>query len=118
MGQNQTLIPRINTGNHAESKFLKDESRLWICFKLCNEIQVYKRILFDSINLSDEQVEESMAELNLSCPIEAAATSCAAPLPDITDKLMSGRGYDEGVVLDEFTGMISVGRGAHHINNR
>jgi hypothetical protein len=114
LGQNQTAIPRINTGNPAYENHLKDESRVLICEKLCNEIQVYKRILRESVNLSEDQMEESIVELSHSCPIEAAATSCVTPLPDITDKLWSNRGYDENVVLDEFNGMISLGRGVHH----
>lgn len=116
LGQNQTVIPHINTGNPAYEKFLTDESRGLICTKLCNEIQVYKRILRESVNLNAEQVQESMVELNRSCPIEAAATSCGSPLPDIADKLMRFRGYDEGFVLDEFNGMISLGRGVHYSN--
>lgn len=116
LGEDQTLIPRINTGNPKEDKYLSDESRVLVCERLCNEIQVYKYILNESINLSQVQVKESLEELKISCPVEAAAASCKTPLPDITNKLIENRGYDEGLVLDESTsGEISVGRSVRRI---
>jgi hypothetical protein len=113
LGEDQTLIPRINTGNPEEKKYLSDQSRELVCEKLCNEIQVYKRILGVSVNLSEEQVEQSLDELKLSCPKEAEAVSCDTSFPDITDKLMAYRGYDQDMILDVFTGEISIGRGVH-----
>lgn len=107
-------IPRINTGSTAETKYLGDDNlRMLVCKELCNEIQVYKRILNVSINLSKDQVNESMEELKLSCPVEAASASCPTPLPDITEKLIGNRGYDKGLLLDAFTGSITVGRSVH-----
>ena len=114
LGEDQTLIPRLNVNDSTDKeKFLSDESRALICEKLCNEIQVYKRILNVSVNLSEKQIKESIAELKLSCPIEAEATSCGSPLPDITEKLLDNRGYSEGAVVSEFSGEISVGRTMH-----
>ncbi|KAL3784451.1 hypothetical protein HJC23_002495 [Cyclotella cryptica] len=113
-GEDQTLIPRINVNDSTDKeKYLSDESRVLICEKLCNEIQVYKQILKVSVNLIEEQIQESISELKLSCPIEAEAQSCGIPLPDITEKLLGKRGYDEGTLLSDFTGNISVGRTLH-----
>jgi hypothetical protein len=113
LGQDQTLIPRINTGNTPKNdKYLSDESKVLVCERLCNEIQVYKYILNASINLNQKQVEESLEELKRSCPFEAEATSCKTLLPDITEKLRANRGYDDEVEsLDPSDGEISVGRG-------
>ena len=110
-------IPRINTGsNTTGTNYLNDNLRKLVCHELCNEIQAYKRILYESINLKDDQVQESMEELKRSCPVEAVATFCASPLPDNTEKLLSYRGYDEGVLLDAFTGDLTVGRSVHRIH--
>ena len=54
-----------------EDKYLSDESRMLVCEKLCNEIQVYKRILNISINLSTKQLEESLLVHSLCfCPLQ------------------------------------------------
>ncbi|KAL7480649.1 hypothetical protein ACHAW6_006322 [Cyclotella cf. meneghiniana] len=114
LGEDQSLIPRINVNDSTdEEKYLSDKSRALICEKLCNEIQVYKRILKVSVNLTAKQIKESIAELKHSCPIEAEATSCGTPLPDITEKLLSKRGYEHGALLSKFSGEISVGRTLH-----
>ncbi|KAL3766126.1 hypothetical protein ACHAWO_008517 [Cyclotella atomus] len=118
LGQDQSLIPRINTGSPKNDKYLSDESKVLVCERLCNEIQVYKYILDKSINLNQKQVEESLEELKLSCPVEAAASSCETVLPDITEKLMVNRGYDDNVELDPAGGEISVGRGVHRLPTR
>ncbi|KAL7518541.1 hypothetical protein ACHAWX_003361 [Stephanocyclus meneghinianus] len=114
LGEDQTLIPRINVNDSTDTeKYLSDKSRALICEKLCNEIQVYKRILTVSVNLTEKQIKESIAELRLSCPIEAQATTCGSPLPDITEKLLDNRGYSRGTVVSKFSGEISVGRTMH-----
>eukprot|EP01082_Thalassiosira_pseudonana_P009766 g8724.t1 g8724 contig33:76630-77940(+) len=112
LGKNQTVIPHtnVNTYTAEKNKEVSDESSVLLCERLCNEIQVYKHILKVSINLSEDQVQQSIDELAVSCPIEAESTSCNTPLPDITDKLFAKRGYDEGARLDSFTGEIVVGR--------
>lgn len=94
-----------------DEKYLSNYSRSLICEKLCNEIQVYKKILSISINLIEEEVEQSIEELKKNCPLEAEATACASILPDITDKLFYGRGYDQNITLDNSTmHKITVGR--------
>ncbi|KAL7489688.1 hypothetical protein ACHAW6_015376 [Cyclotella cf. meneghiniana] len=99
---NQTVLSHnnVNTASGDKLKHLSDESRMLICEKLCNEIQVYKKILRDSINLSEEQVQESIEEMMETCPVEAASEQCNDPLPNITDKLVNSRGYlkkDDGI---------------------
>mmetsp|Transcript_8181 Transcript_8181/g.18300 ORF Transcript_8181/g.18300 Transcript_8181/m.18300 type:complete len:967 (+) Transcript_8181:23-2923(+) len=101
----QTLIV-----SRSDNTTLSDGSRELLCEKLCNEIQVYKKILGVSVNLSKEQVHQSLSELALSCPKETDASSCSDPLPDITKKLYLGRGYDPDKVLAAPTGEIAVGR--------
>jgi hypothetical protein len=93
-----------------DEKYLSDESRALICEKLCNEILVYRKILTVSVNLNIEQVHQSMEEVAMSCPNEASATSCHSVLPDITEKLISGRGYGFNITLDVAKHEITVGR--------
>jgi hypothetical protein len=67
--------------NQANSKaprdsFLSKNAQELLCRALCNEIQVYKRLLHKALNLNVEQVEESLVELAASCPVETHATSC------------------------------------------
>ena len=85
LGPNQTVLAHnnVNTGSGDNQKHLSDESKTLICEQLCNEIQIYKKILRQSINLSEDQVEESIDELHKSCPVQTDATSCNAPMPDI-----------------------------------
>ncbi len=120
MGANQTVLLHQNkhvspnsTGNQTNfvgEKYLSDESRALICEKLCNEILVYRKILTVSVNLNIEMVQKSIEEVAMSCPNEASATSCHSVLPDITEKLISGRGYGSAITLDVATHEITVGR--------
>jgi len=110
--QNKHVTPNSteNQTNFVDEKYLSDESRALICEKLCNEIQVYRKILTVSVNLNIEQVHQSMKEVAMSCPNEASATSCHSVLPDITEKLISGRGYGSNITLDVAKHEITVGR--------
>ncbi len=120
LGANQTVLLHQNkhvtpqsTGNQTiflDEKYLSDESRALICEKLCNEILVYRKILTVSVNLNIEQVQQAMEEVAMSCTNEASAMSCRSVLPDITEKLISGRGYDSNITLDVATHEITVGR--------
>eukprot|EP00804_Cyclotella_cryptica_P028033 CCRYP_003894-RA/>CCRYP_003894-RA protein AED:0.00 eAED:0.00 QI:171/-1/1/1/-1/1/1/2577/1135 len=115
LGPDQTTLVFTNVNGHSapETKELSDESRFLLCEKLCNEIQVYKKILNVAVNLSEEQRQQSFEELKVSCPREAIAESCEVPLPDITTKLYRSRGYNEGIRLDAPQGEISIGRSLH-----
>ena len=46
-----------------DEKYLSNYSKSLICEKLCNEIQVYKKILSVSINLDKEDVDQSIEDL-------------------------------------------------------
>lgn len=61
-----------------EDKYLSDESKLLLCQALCQEIQTYKEILNRSINLSEEQVQESLTELAEECPTEVRQSTCSS----------------------------------------
>ena len=93
--QDNKVIARnnVNKASNNKLKYLSEESRRLICAKLCNEIESYKKILRLSINLIKKQVQESIDEFMDSCPIEALATTCNDPMPNITDKLVNSRGY-------------------------
>lgn len=55
---------------------LSETARERICNFLCNEIQVYKDLLHRAANLHPEDIAVSMADLEASCPVEAALTTC------------------------------------------
>lgn len=97
LGQDSKVIGHnnVNKASGDELKYLSDKSKGLICEKLCNEIQNYKKILRLSINLSEKKVQESIDELMNSCPVEAMADTCNFPMPDITEKLIHGRGYKD-----------------------
>jgi hypothetical protein len=52
-------------------RYLSDRARTLLCAALCDEIQVYKRILRRAVNLRESDVQESLAELRETCPLEA-----------------------------------------------
>ena len=64
--QNSAEIKPLTIANHNTT----DIGTLNLCRALCDEIQVYKQLLLRSVNLSPEDVEESIAELRESCPEE------------------------------------------------
>ena len=90
-----------------------EQSRGLLCRHLCNEIQVYKKILSVSVNLNEKQIREALEELKDSCPVEATVSLCDSPLPDITQKLYESRGYSRDQTLDRHTNQIVVGRPMH-----
>lgn len=95
LGEDNKVIAHnnVNQASGNNLKYLSDKSRMLICAKLCNEIRNYKKILRLSVNLSEEQVQESIDEVKSSCPIEALSTTCHDPMPNITQKLYESRGY-------------------------
>ena len=120
--QNEHIVASTNIRNGTtdvlvDEKFLSDKSRALICDRLCNEIQVYKKILSISVNLNEEQVQQSINEVKKSCPKEAVATSCSMALPDITEKLISGRGYSSNITLEVASNEIVVGRVQLQLNS-
>lgn len=89
------FIPQLNanTQTNEDDLYISDESLGILCIALCNEIQVYKKILLKAENLDDAQVQQSLDELMLKCPVEAMADECHEAMPDVTKKLKENRGY-------------------------
>jgi hypothetical protein len=52
-----------------------------LCYVLCPEIQLYKKILHFSLNLDTIQVEKSIDELALLCPDEASDVRDCTVIP-------------------------------------
>jgi hypothetical protein len=78
-GQPESVaFPRCNQAKSKapQDSFLSKNSQELLCWALCNEIQIYKGLLHKALNLKVEQVEESLAELAASCPVETHAMSC------------------------------------------
>ena len=83
-----SLLPEYNAyDKNSTDLYLSEESRIVLCRELCIEIQFYKKILTEAINLIEEDVHISLAELRLQCPIEAESDICDDAKPDITKKI-------------------------------
>jgi hypothetical protein len=61
---------RQKNSNRDAEEDLSTQGRLNLCSALCEEIQVYKILLKGAVNLSPNQVQESLLELITSCPGE------------------------------------------------
>eukprot|EP00977_Amphora_coffeiformis_P012782 scaffold3233_cov178-Amphora_coffeaeformis.AAC.5 len=59
-----------------KDSILSDSSRLLLCEALCEEIQIYKKLLYHAVNLNAKDFSISMDELYQSCPIQARADEC------------------------------------------
>jgi hypothetical protein len=59
-----------------EDLLLTRESRLNLCMALCEEIQIYKKLLSQAENLTPEDMQQSLAELKSSCPYQARRDKC------------------------------------------
>jgi hypothetical protein len=58
-------------------QYLSPKAMKNLCFWLCWEIQIYKKLIANAVNLNQRDKETSMRELAQSCPMEAASeTSC------------------------------------------
>eukprot|EP00970_Alexandrium_tamarense_P006454 scaffold1102_cov195-Alexandrium_tamarense.AAC.28 len=77
LGPNQTLIVQHNADSYCRDR---------------EKASMYKTILKASLNLKDEQVQQSIDELGTSCPLEAEALHCNNPVPDITKERHEHRG--------------------------
>ena len=69
-----------------------EQSRGLLCRHLCNEIQVYKKILSVSVSLNEKQIQEALQELEESCPVEATVSLCDSPLLLISHKTFTKAG--------------------------
>mmetsp|Transcript_34214 Transcript_34214/g.102381 ORF Transcript_34214/g.102381 Transcript_34214/m.102381 type:complete len:191 (-) Transcript_34214:166-738(-) len=54
------------------NRTVSDEGMRNLCRALCEEIQVYKKLLARAVNLREEDVRESMEELRTTCPEETS----------------------------------------------
>jgi len=84
-----------NTWSDQVDLHLSEESISILCKALCNEIQIYKKILYRALNISPDQLRMSMMDLEAKCPEEAIAEDCSDAMPDISEKLRDNRGYFE-----------------------
>ena len=99
-GGEQDILMQEDVENHNANVWLSpedltfsDESKSIICNALCNDIQVYKKILRLAENLDASQVEKSIEELMEKCPVEAADDyTCHEHMPDISQKVIDNRG--------------------------
>jgi len=96
-GQPDLLMPSNIPVNNAHAKnanelYLSDSSKMALCQALCNEIQVYKEIIRHGINLSDDDIDQSMEELRQSCPIEAVVNTCPKERPNMQHRIEQRRG--------------------------
>ena len=67
----QNKSPKSST-----DRYLSPMAQTLLCEGLCYDIQAYKKILDEALNLSKEDVKESLRELEESCPIEAKLSKC------------------------------------------
>jgi len=88
-----TASKNTNTWSDEDDLYLSDESISILCQALCNEIQIYKKILHQALNLSQDQLGVSLMELEAKCPHEVIAEECSGVIPDIREKLEDHRGY-------------------------
>jgi len=63
-----TKAGTVRSAKHDTS--LSEKSRKNLCYALCEDIQAYKQLLHDAINLNELQVGQSLDELISSCPEE------------------------------------------------
>lgn len=73
-----TRFPKANKGDKSKKLFddnhLSPQARSLLCEALCEEIQLYKKIIENAVNLSSLEKAQSLQEL--SCPVQARARKC------------------------------------------
>lgn len=102
---NSTIKVMNKSTKDGRDKWLSEESTRIVCRQLCNEIVSYKKILRRALNLNYQEIERSMEELRHSCPEYAdhEEGDCPFPMPDIKEKLINTRGYEDMVMEDSYT---------------
>ena len=108
-GEKDTIEPDAigvmnKSTKNTDDKYLSEDSLHIVCRQLCNELVSYKKILRRSLNLNYQQIEESIEELRKTCPKYAdyEEGDCPNPMPDITDKLINTRGYEDKVLDNSY----------------
>jgi predicted AlkP superfamily phosphohydrolase/phosphomutase len=101
---NETIGVMNKSKKDQSHKQLSKDSTKIICRQLCNEIVSYKKILRRSLNLNYQDIEESIEELRETCGKYAdyEEGDCSVPMPDITEKLIVNRGYNDLVMEKEY----------------
>jgi hypothetical protein len=80
--QNLTMVQQFQQGNPSSWKskdndaIFTDRDRHVLCHFLCREIQWYKQLLLQAVNLNSNDFFQSMRELHQTCPLQAKAGSC------------------------------------------
>lgn len=103
---NETIGVMNKSKKDQSHKELSEDSTKIICRQLCNEIVSYKKILRRSLNLNYQDIEESIEELRETCGKYAdyEEGDCSVPMPDITEKLIVNRGYND-LVMERVSGL-------------
>mmetsp|Transcript_15011 Transcript_15011/g.17128 ORF Transcript_15011/g.17128 Transcript_15011/m.17128 type:complete len:425 (+) Transcript_15011:192-1466(+) len=63
--------PTLAAPNPTQNKTLSQRGRLNLCRALCEEIQIYKKLLGLALNLDEKSEKRSLGELIISCPNES-----------------------------------------------
>ena len=72
LGGNGTVPSQMHANDASKKKIpvnnktISERGHLNMCKALCHEIQVYKQLMNAAINLNEDDVKESLSELN--CP--------------------------------------------------
>eukprot|EP00581_Thalassiosira_minuscula_P018243 CAMPEP_0183717972 /NCGR_PEP_ID=MMETSP0737-20130205/11371_1 /TAXON_ID=385413 /ORGANISM="Thalassiosira miniscula, Strain CCMP1093" /LENGTH=480 /DNA_ID=CAMNT_0025947451 /DNA_START=65 /DNA_END=1507 /DNA_ORIENTATION=+ len=101
---NTTIVAVNKSKKDGKDKELSEESTKILCRQLCNEIVNYKKILRRALNLNYAQVEQSVEELRETCPeyADVEEGECPVAMPDIREKLINTRGYEDMVMEDGY----------------
>mmetsp|Transcript_16803 Transcript_16803/g.30465 ORF Transcript_16803/g.30465 Transcript_16803/m.30465 type:complete len:428 (-) Transcript_16803:184-1467(-) len=91
-GTNLTFPHDNSQPKEARDSVLGDDERMLLCHELCVEIQTYKLMLRNALNIDQTQYNTSMEALQASCPNEAMLKQCDFHTPNIKTKLLENRG--------------------------
>lgn len=73
-------VPHLNVNKDdytgTRDNLLSTKAQILLCDALCEEIQTYKNLLKEAVNLRPEDYDQSMAELAESCPIQVVSSQC------------------------------------------
>jgi hypothetical protein len=61
--------------NRYHDKGITEAGLANVCRALCYEIQIYKRLLVEAINLNDDDRRQSLEELRQVCPLETSLST-------------------------------------------
>ncbi|KAL3823882.1 hypothetical protein ACHAXA_005464 [Cyclostephanos tholiformis] len=85
--RNNPTAPKI-----PNEKYLSDDSKAALCEVLCNEIQIYKELISKAKNLNNNDMDQSINELQQICPKEAMNNTCLQERPDFRERIESTLG--------------------------